>query len=83
MASAVVLGSTSVASAQRAVGTIRGTVTNADTRVVVMGARVAIINPERIAIANERGEYVLRDVPAGTYSVFTTAIGRKPAQRPT
>src|SRR5262249_51000901 len=70
--------SASIAAAQRAAGSVRGTVTNADTHTPVMGARVSIMNPERVAIADERGEFTLRDVPAGTYSVFTTAIGKKP-----
>jgi outer membrane receptor protein involved in Fe transport len=68
----------SPARAQRTTGAVRGVVTNADTRTPIMGARVAIANPERVAITDERGAYTLRDVPAGTYSVLTTAVGRKP-----
>src|SRR5215831_15718371 len=68
----------SPANAQRSTGTVRGVVTNADTRAPIMGARVAIANPERVAITDERGTYALRDVPAGMYSVLTTAVGRKP-----
>ena len=43
-----------------------------------MGARVSIASPERVAITNENGTYILRDVPAGTYTVLATAIGQKP-----
>jgi iron complex outermembrane receptor protein len=73
-----IASATTTASAQRASGTVRGTVTAADTRTPIMGARVSIMNPERVAISDERGNFTLRDVPAGTYSVFTTAVGRKP-----
>ena len=68
----------SSAIAQRTTGTIRGTVTRADTHTPVMGARVSILNPERVAISDEHGTFVLRDLPTGTFSVFTTAIGKKP-----
>src|ERR1041384_3251406 len=57
---------------------IHGTVTNAQTRAPISGARVAIATPERIAITDDRGTYILRDVPAGTYKVYTSAIGRAP-----
>src|SRR5690242_11198180 len=57
---------------------IRGTVTASETHAVVIGARVAIASPERVAISDQRGTYVLRNLPAGTYRVITTAIGRKP-----
>jgi len=77
VASFVALASPSIAVAQRAGGNVRGTVTNADTRKPVVGARVSILNPQRIAISDERGEFTLRDIPAGTYSIFTSAIGRK------
>jgi outer membrane receptor protein involved in Fe transport len=66
------------AAAQRSGGTIRGTVTNADTHVPIKGARVSILNPERVAISDERGAFMLRNVPSATYSVFTTAVGRRP-----
>jgi iron complex outermembrane receptor protein len=55
---------------------IHGTVTSIQTRAPLAGARVAITSPQRIAIADERGTYILRDVPAGTYKVYTSAIGR-------
>src|SRR5437899_518153 len=55
---------------------IHGTVTNAQTHTPISGARVAIRLPERVAITDERGTYILRDVPAGSYKVFVGAIGR-------
>jgi outer membrane receptor protein involved in Fe transport len=66
------------AAAQRG-SSIHGTVTSAQTHSPIMGARVAIASPERIAITDDRGVYILRDVPAGTYTVSATAIGQKPA----
>jgi iron complex outermembrane receptor protein len=57
---------------------IRGTVTTSEAHAAVIGARVAIAAPERVAITDQRGIYVLRNLPAGTYRVITTAIGRKP-----
>src|SRR5689334_8629540 len=57
---------------------IRGTVTASENRGPVIGARVSIAAPERVAISDQRGMYVLRNLPAGTYRVITTAIGRKP-----
>ena len=58
-------------------GDIRGTVTNAETHAPVAGARVSIMTPQRVAITDARGAYVLRSLPVGSYVVTTTAIGRK------
>jgi outer membrane receptor protein involved in Fe transport len=57
---------------------IRGTVTASENHNPVIGARISIVAPERVAISDQRGTYVLRNIPAGTYRVITTAIGRKP-----
>src|SRR5262245_34887243 len=77
VASFVALASASVAVAQRAGGSVRGTVTNGDTHKPIIGARVSIMTPERVAISDERGEFTLRGGPAGTYSVFHADIGKK------
>lgn len=66
------------ASAQRG-GRLHGVVTGADTRDPVAGARVAVGQPERVAVTDSRGAYTIRDLPAGTYAVTVTAIGRRPA----
>ncbi len=73
-AAMVALGGSSLA----AQGTIRGTVTRADTHSPISGASVSIANPQRVATTDPKGVYVLRDLPAGTYIVTTTAIGRAP-----
>ncbi len=69
-----------VASAAHAqsVGSVHGTITNAQTHAPIIGARIAIVTPERVAISGAHGGYTLRDVPAGTYVVTTTAMGRRP-----
>src|SRR5579885_3692946 len=58
--------------------TIRGTVTNAETRAPISGAHVEIRTPHRVALTGNDGAYTLRDVPDGTYRVYVTAIGRAP-----
>jgi outer membrane receptor protein involved in Fe transport len=66
-----------VAAAQQHGGDVRGTVTDSRTHTAIMGARVAVATPARVAITDQRGTYTLRDLPAGTYVVMTSAIGRK------
>ncbi|HEV8448353.1 MAG TPA: TonB-dependent receptor [Gemmatimonadaceae bacterium] len=75
VATAAVALSGSTAAAQ---GSIRGTVTRADTHSPISGATVSVANPQRIATTDQKGAYVLRNLPAGTYVVTTTAIGRAP-----
>jgi outer membrane receptor protein involved in Fe transport len=60
-------------------GSVRGTVTAADGKAPITGARVAVINPARAATTDEKGAYVLRDLPAGAYDVTATAVGREPS----
>jgi outer membrane receptor protein involved in Fe transport len=59
-------------------GNIRGVVTKMETRGPVSGARVSVLVPARVAITDPTGAYTLRDLPAGTYRVFVTAIGQAP-----
>ena len=66
------------AAAQRT-GDIQGRVSSATGAVV--GARVAVERPARVVIADERGNYVLRGLPAGHYEVVVTALGYKPGRR--
>lgn len=58
-------------------GAVQGTVTAADTHTPIAGARVSIRTPQRVAVTDAHGAYTLRALPAGTYVVRTTAIGRK------
>lgn len=74
-AAAVVLSAATLPAQQA--GDVRGTVTDTRTKSPIIGAKVSIASPERAALTDERGRYVLRNLPAGTYVVTTTAIGRK------
>ena len=58
-------------------GAIRGAVTSAD-QLPVSGARLAIESPVRVAITDQEGKYVLRDLPAGHYDVLVSALGQAP-----
>ena len=60
-------------------GDIHGTI--AGTGGPVIGARVAIERPPRLAVADDRGAYTLRGVPVGGYELVVTALGYKPARR--
>jgi outer membrane receptor protein involved in Fe transport len=60
-------------------GSIKGVVTSADSRAAIFGARVSILNPERAATTDEKGTFTLRDLPAGTYDVIATGVGREVA----
>lgn len=63
--------------AQGHAGELRGTVTDARTHTPIAGARIAIATPERVAITDQRGAYVLRGLPGGAYLVTTSALGRR------
>src|SRR5262245_4512773 len=58
--------------------TVTGTVTSAESRTPIAGARVSIEQPARRAISDEHGKFTLREVPAGSYTVTITALGREP-----
>lgn len=64
--------------AQR-LGDVSGRITAAGSP--VPGARVAIEMPPRFAIADERGSYILRGLPAGNYDIVVTALSYKSAHR--
>jgi iron complex outermembrane receptor protein len=63
-------------------GSVRGSVTAADTRAPIAGARVAVATPSRVGISDDAGNYVLRDLPPGQYDLVITAVGRKPLHAP-
>ena len=56
-------------------GRVSGTVTAADGKAPVAGARVSIANPARQATTDDKGAYVLRDLPGGTYDVVAVGVG--------
>ena len=58
-------------------GTLRGTVTDAETGETLPGANVAVTSTDvqTGAAASETGEYEVRNLPAGTYTVTVSYIG--------
>ncbi len=64
--------------AQSRGGDIRGVVRMADANAPIPKAHVQVTTPARAAISDERGVYLLRDLPAGRYEVVFTALGREP-----
>ncbi|HJQ21099.1 MAG TPA: TonB-dependent receptor [Gemmatimonadaceae bacterium] len=76
---AVLLSATSAALAQ---GTsIRGTVRDSASRAGVVGAQVQIVGTTRGTITDSVGEYIIRDVAAGTHSVRAQRLGYASATR--
>ena len=69
MAFALVISMTSTVSAQSP-GTIRGTVTLVENDGAVHGAVVLVVGPSLVALTDERGTFVIEDVPVGTYEVL-------------
>src|SRR6266516_1604586 len=55
-------------------GSIRGTVVSKDDHRPIPGAQV-FVGANRASLTNESGEYVVADVPAGTYQVRVRLIG--------
>ena len=70
------------AAAQTTTSTIAGTVTDA-SGAVIQGAEVSVrgetIAAERRATTDQRGEYRLTALPAGTYTITVTATGLAPS----
>lgn len=59
----------------QATGTIEGRITAAGTGRPVADVRVEVVGTTLVATTDADGRYVLRDVPAGSQTVRTTAIG--------
>jgi len=56
-------------------GKIRGKVTDAGTGEPLVGANVVVVGSQMGAATNVSGEYVILNVPAGTYTLKTTYVG--------
>jgi outer membrane receptor protein involved in Fe transport len=65
----------------QATGSVRGTVSAASQSTPVVGARVAIQSPARIALTDPTGRYLLRNLPVGRYDLVVTAVGYQPLHR--
>ena len=72
----------STAAAQTNVGQISGTVRD-NSGAVLPGVTITIVNPHtqftRVEITNSRGEYVVTNLPVGTYNVAARLPGFRPA----
>src|SRR5512136_2689907 len=58
-----------------AAGKIRGKVSDAGTGEVLVGANVVIVGTSMGAATNVSGEFVILNVPAGTYQLKTSYVG--------
>ena len=72
---AVLLASPAVLGAQSRGGTVRGIVSRTESHDPIAGARVGIENSTVVA-TDDRGRYLLRDLPAGRHVLVVTALGR-------
>ncbi|MDO7744215.1 MAG: TonB-dependent receptor, partial [Pedobacter sp.] len=70
--------STSVLAQQT--GTVRGRVTTSDGT-IAEGVTVKLKGTEMGAVTNEDGEYQIRKVPAGNYTLVVTAVGLYPKEK--
>jgi outer membrane receptor protein involved in Fe transport len=61
-------------------GSVRGLV-RGPAGAPVVGARVAVRLPERVAITDRTGRYLLRELPAGRYEVVVTSLGHHMVRR--
>lgn len=69
------------AQAQTETGEIRGVVTDANDAQKLIGAQITILDTRIGAVTNVNGEYVLRRVPPGEYTVVAKYIGYKSATK--
>lgn len=79
-ASRILVRDVFVAPAATATGSIPGLVVSAAGRPIA-GARVLVPGTARVAVADDSGRFVVRDVPLGTRALYTRAIGFFPDQR--
>ena len=71
---AFVLAGMAPLSAQ-ATGTVRGQVTDAATQRPLTGAQISLVGTQRGGLANSSGQYLILNVPVGTYTVRAEIIG--------
>jgi hypothetical protein len=58
-----------------AAGKIRGKVTDAGTGEPLVGANVVVVGTSMGAATNVSGEYIILNVPTGTYTLRTSYVG--------
>ena len=59
----------------QAEGSVRGTVVSRVDQHPIPDARVSVAGANRTTVTNQQGEYVIADVPAGTYQMRARLIG--------
>jgi TonB-linked SusC/RagA family outer membrane protein len=69
------------ASDQMQTGIVTGRVTDSASGKSVSGATVAVKGTKLSTLTNERGEFILRDVPSGTQLLTVKLFGYKPVSR--
>lgn len=62
-------------------GTLSGRVTDARSGEPLIGANVGLEGTTRGASTNTDGEYTIRDIPVGNYTVVVTYVGYEPQRR--
>jgi TonB-linked SusC/RagA family outer membrane protein len=67
--------------AAQAVGTVRGTVTDAGTQRPLAGVQVSVPGTGRGALSNATGQYLIAGVPAGAHTVRAQMIGYTMAEQ--
>jgi TonB-linked SusC/RagA family outer membrane protein len=61
--------------AAQATGTIQGQVTDGTTQRPLSGAQISLVGTQRGGLANSRGQYLILNVPVGTYTVRAEILG--------
>ena len=61
--------------AAQATGTVRGQVTDAATQRPLSGAQISLAGTQRGGLANSSGQFLILNVPVGTYTVRAEIIG--------
>ena len=64
-----------IAAAQEATGGIRGRVYNPDFEMVLAGATITVVEADRSVTTGDLGDFVIRDLPPGRYTVAVYAPG--------
>ncbi|MAW60595.1 MAG: hypothetical protein CMJ94_07145 [Planctomycetes bacterium] len=72
---AVLLCASSAEAQQEAPGAIRGRVYNRDFEMVLAGATITVVEAERTATSGAQGDFLIRDLPPGQYTVIVSASG--------
>ena len=70
MSGVISLFTVSTLLAQNGTGRLQGTVTFAESGERVHGATVLVIGTDRVVLTGEEGQFLIQEVPAGTYAIL-------------